>query len=224
VSTTARGGTFIRFRAGTTGMSARHVGYITRDRAVLEEEHGIMLYNLPDRIELIFGVTRRVHRHVWVFRWAVQLAFGPSGYLAPASHQHTLSTSRDAGMRTPLPDTLTRADLLQAIADLGTGTSHPFAPSTGYDVLHDGRRYPPKAVVGLATTRRTGRQWGPYDSSGGRGSKCFRILEANGFTIVTKADTQPYPDEIEPGTYTEAPPRRWWSTGTSATPRLGQSA
>ncbi|HEV2147422.1 MAG TPA: relaxase/mobilization nuclease domain-containing protein [Longimicrobiaceae bacterium] len=50
MSTAARGGTFIRFWAGTVGASARHVGYITRDRAVLEEEHGIMLYNLPERI------------------------------------------------------------------------------------------------------------------------------------------------------------------------------
>jgi hypothetical protein len=49
VSTAARGGAFIRFRAGTVGASARHVGYITRDRAVLEEEHGILLYNLPER-------------------------------------------------------------------------------------------------------------------------------------------------------------------------------
>ncbi len=50
MSAAARGGTFIRFRAGTVGASARHVGYITRERAVLEEEHGILLCNLPDRI------------------------------------------------------------------------------------------------------------------------------------------------------------------------------
>jgi hypothetical protein len=49
VSTAARGGAFIRFRAGAVGASARHVGYITRERAVLEEEHGILLYNLPER-------------------------------------------------------------------------------------------------------------------------------------------------------------------------------
>lgn len=50
MSTTARGGTFIRFRAGTVGASARHVGYITRERAVLEEERGILLHNLPERV------------------------------------------------------------------------------------------------------------------------------------------------------------------------------
>lgn len=46
----ARGGTFIRFRTGTTGASARHVAYITRERAVLERERGILLYQLPEHV------------------------------------------------------------------------------------------------------------------------------------------------------------------------------
>jgi 5-methylcytosine-specific restriction protein A len=28
-------------------------------------------------------------------------------------------------------------------------------------------------------------------------SKCFRILEANGFTIITKGDKTPFPDEMD---------------------------
>lgn len=46
----ARGGTFLRFRTGATGASAKHVAYITRERAVLEREHGVLLYQLPEHI------------------------------------------------------------------------------------------------------------------------------------------------------------------------------
>jgi 5-methylcytosine-specific restriction protein A len=123
-------------------------------------------------------------------------------YAALAQERAGLGGSA-ATRRAPLPDEITRTDLLQAIADLDAGTSHPFAASTGYDVLHEGRRYPPKAVVGLAATHRSGRLYGPEHFTGGRGSKCFRILEANGFTIVTKGKPPLYPDEIEQRTYTE---------------------
>ena len=46
----AKGGTFIRFRTGTTGASAKHVAYITRERAVLDREQGILFYRLPEHI------------------------------------------------------------------------------------------------------------------------------------------------------------------------------
>jgi 5-methylcytosine-specific restriction protein A len=80
---------------------------------------------------------------------------------------------------------------------LNHGIEHAFGGSTGYDVLFDGRRYPPKAVVGVAAKFHSGKQLGPYDFKGGLKSKCFRVLEQNGFEIVTKGDTSPFPDEIE---------------------------
>jgi hypothetical protein len=48
-----------------------------------------------------------------------------------------------------IPDGITREHLLEAIRALDAGEPHPFGPSTGYDVLHAGKRYPPKAVVGI---------------------------------------------------------------------------
>ena len=53
-------------------------------------------------------------------------------------------------------------------------------------LAREGRRYPPKAVVGLAAGKLTGQTLGPYDFKGGLKSKCFRVLKANGFTIITK--------------------------------------
>ena len=46
----SRGGTFIRFRSGTVGASAQHVGYVTRERAVVDREQGIVLRNMPAEV------------------------------------------------------------------------------------------------------------------------------------------------------------------------------
>jgi 5-methylcytosine-specific restriction enzyme A len=54
-------------------------------------------------------------------------------------------------------DQITREDILAAIAALDRHEEHPFGASTDYDVLEGGRRYPPKAVVGLAVSRTLGR-------------------------------------------------------------------
>lgn len=95
-----------------------------------------------------------------------------------------------------IPTGITRQLLVAAIADLDKGVPHAFGESTGYDVLYQGRRYPPKAVVGLAAARVLGSPLGPHDFKGGLGTRCFAVLVGNGFTIVTKGDTNPFPDEV----------------------------
>jgi len=99
-------------------------------------------------------------------------------------------------MSKQIPDGLTRKHLVSAIRDLDRGVEHPFGESTGYDLLFEERRYPPKAVLGLAVGKLTGRPLAPSDFTGGLGSKCFRTLQANGFTIITKGETSPFPDEV----------------------------
>src|SRR5262245_51161119 len=49
-----------------------------------------------------------------------------------------------------IPKGLTRECVLQALADLDAGVVQPFGPPTGYELVHGGRRYAPKAVIGLA--------------------------------------------------------------------------
>lgn len=96
-----------------------------------------------------------------------------------------------------IPEGINRQHILAAISDLDSGVPHKFADSTGYDVLFEGRRYPPKAVIGLAAGNFLGRDFGPYDFKGGLKSKCFRILESNGFEVISKVRTSletPAPD------------------------------
>jgi 5-methylcytosine-specific restriction protein A len=49
-----------------------------------------------------------------------------------------------------LPDSIPRHVFILATRELDAGRTHNFADSTGYDVVIEGRRYPPKAVVGVA--------------------------------------------------------------------------
>lgn len=85
-----------------------------------------------------------------------------------------------------IPDGITAANVLAAIHDFDAGTAHDFGPSTTYDLVIDGRRYPPKAIVGLAAKRATGHLLKPRDFSGGEESRCFAILRAIGFKVVPK--------------------------------------
>jgi hypothetical protein len=46
----AGGGTSMHFRVGTKGASGMHVGYITRERAVLDREAGLHFHNMPEQV------------------------------------------------------------------------------------------------------------------------------------------------------------------------------
>ena len=88
-----------------------------------------------------------------------------------------------------IPEGITRQDVEAAVADCDDGVDHGFGPSTFYDLLHEGRRYPPKAILGLAARRLAGRVLQPTEFSGGEESRCFKILRDLGFEIVPKPDT-----------------------------------
>lgn len=89
-----------------------------------------------------------------------------------------------------IPDGITREDVLAAIADFDGGIDHDFAPSTIYDLLYKNRRYPPKAILGLAARRLAGRKLSPGDFKAGEQSKCFRVLRGLGFDVVPKEQAE----------------------------------
>ena len=72
-----------------------------------------------------------------------------------------------------IPDGIRREHIVAAIHDLVNGEDHLFGDSTGYDVLYEGQRYPPKAVVGLAAGKLTGKSLGPYDFKGALAPDAF---------------------------------------------------
>ena len=85
-----------------------------------------------------------------------------------------------------IPEGITGEDVLRGIKDFKDNVPHRFKDSISYDLLHDGKRFPPKAILGLAAKRLNGKPLTPDDFKGGDDSKCFRILRDLGFTIVLK--------------------------------------
>jgi hypothetical protein len=94
-------------------------------------------------------------------------------------------------------NSLSREYILLAFNDFEAKVPHKFADSTDYDVLHEGRRYPPKAIIGLAARHLTGSPLTPSDFTGGEGSTCFRVLRSRGFEIAPKGEVSPFPDDVD---------------------------
>jgi len=59
---------------------------------------------------------------------------------------------------------------------------HGFAPTTTYQLVSDGRSYPPKAILGTAYEFATGRRLASGDFEGGK-SGAVKVLERLGFSI-----------------------------------------
>ncbi len=87
----------------------------------------------------------------------------------------------------------------RAIALLDGGEAHLFGESVGYDLRHEGRLYPPKAVVGVAARLATGTELGPDDFSGGEGHGAANsVLRSLGFDVVPK-DEPPRVERTDAG-------------------------
>ena len=83
---------------------------------------------------------------------------------------------------------VTRTDVLHAIQEydrLGPAaffSAHGFAPTTTYELVWDGRRYPPKAILGTAYELATGRRLASGDFEGGK-TGAVKVLGKLGFTV-----------------------------------------
>jgi hypothetical protein len=59
---------------------------------------------------------------------------------------------------------------------------HGFAPTTTYDLIWEGRSYPPKAILGVAHELATGRRLASGDFEGGK-SGAVKVMTELGFTV-----------------------------------------
>jgi hypothetical protein len=91
-----------------------------------------------------------------------------------------------------IPAGLTADHVLRALADLDAGASHPFGEPTKFEVVHNGRRYAPKAVIGLAIRHLAGHVLPPDRFSGGEApGQANYVLRRLGFTVVRKGEGGP---------------------------------
>ena len=103
-------------------------------------------------------------------------------------------------MSQSIPIGLTRDHVLRALADLDAGIDHPFGEPTGYELVHEGKRYPPKAVIGLTFRHLTGQILRPEEFSGGEapGQANF-VLRELGFTVERKGASMASEEATERG-------------------------
>src|ERR1043166_9136677 len=111
-------------------------------------------------------------------------------YRSPIVEQWQKVTAAQQNAEEHLRSQISRQDILDAIVALDRGEPHAFGPSIFYDLLESGRRYPPKAVVGLAARRALGRPLRSDEFSGGQESWAFRLLRDRGFQVVEKEDAR----------------------------------
>ncbi|WP_202927613.1 hypothetical protein [Citrobacter youngae] len=100
-------------------------------------------------------------------------------------------------MKKKLPDLIPREFIIAAMRDYDEGISHPFSESRLYDVVFEGRGYPPKAIIGIAVLNITGFMLKPENFNGGLNSKCFRLLIDQGFEIVQKEEDWTAPTTVD---------------------------
>jgi 5-methylcytosine-specific restriction protein B len=80
-------------------------------------------------------------------------------------------------------DKITREHVHAAIAEIDANGIPEDAKSTGYDLIFEGRPYPPKYVLSLAAKPALGKALSRSHFKGGETSKAFRHLRKLGFTI-----------------------------------------
>jgi len=86
---------------------------------------------------------------------------------------------------------VTRRDVLRALHEydrLGPDrffSEHGFAPTTTYELVWEGRSYPPKAILGAAYEFATEQQLGSGDFEGGK-TGAVRVLDKLGFSVQKK--------------------------------------
>jgi len=89
--------------------------------------------------------------------------------------------------RIKIPEGIVAADVIEAAALFSSkSVPHDFHESEKFDVIVEGKRFPLKAILGLAAIRILGMPLKPSDFSGGEDSQCFKLLRSLGFEVLLK--------------------------------------
>lgn len=84
-----------------------------------------------------------------------------------------------------IPKGINKVHVLKALADLDSQIAHDFGEARKWALVHDGHRYPPKAVIGLAARYAFGKALAPADfSSGDTAGKAVGYLRDLGFNVI----------------------------------------
>ncbi|MFP3813291.1 hypothetical protein, partial [Bacillus sp. SIMBA_005] len=84
---------------------------------------------------------------------------------------------------TEVTHSLTHQHVLKALEEIDQQGVPAGADSTRYDLVYEGRRYPPKLVLELSAKVATGSDLSRREFKGGEESRAFKTLRNLGFQI-----------------------------------------
>ena len=97
-----------------------------------------------------------------------------------------------------IPKNISKEHLLKAILKIDKDGIPKDGNSLYYDVVYNGKKYPPKIIVSYANIFANGEELDRNSFSGGLGTQCFKLLEQNDFIIQKKStDNMSYYRELK---------------------------
>jgi len=89
-----------------------------------------------------------------------------------------------------IPNNISKEHLLKAIAKVDKDGIPKDGDSQFYDVVYEGKRYPPKILVSYANIFANGKELDRNSFSAGVGKESFKLLEREGFRIEKKSEVK----------------------------------
>ena len=86
---------------------------------------------------------------------------------------------------------ITKENILSAIKEIDEQGIRSGRQSSTYDLIYEGKLYPPKLVISIANRYATGEEVDSSTFAGGLGTEAFKLLEKLDFKIVPKKKHPP---------------------------------
>ena len=85
-------------------------------------------------------------------------------------------------------NTITKSHILSAIKEIDEQGIRNGRHSNTYDLIYDGKPYPPKLVISIANRYATGTELDSNEFYGGPNKPAFDLLLKEGFEIIKKGE------------------------------------
>jgi len=176
---------------GFVGMLNADGGYATATKLMIRKEPSDGFLKLWEHNRLDLTVEALVLETEWITFFKEDVLKLAERKLKQAGYKYVRFRQPAVSARLPVErlNNATPEYIWAAVQHFEAGNViHSFGPSTDYDLISDdGRRFPPKAVFGVALSLALGGESiEPKHFSGGESSACFRLLREAGYQVIPK--------------------------------------
>jgi len=91
-----------------------------------------------------------------------------------------------------IPYNITKEHIEKAIEEIDREGVRKGRHSSTYDLIHDGKSYPPKLIISISNRFANGAELDSANFAGGKDTAAFQLLEKAGYKIIEKRDSYHY--------------------------------